>query len=109
MTIEELTRHYVKAYKNGPLSSETRTAYDNLKRYGDLLGINLSKKFFQELLERYQSSPQKYLEKTPEEIDQDILSQYGRYMQQLQLQKEKPEAEAVGVKRQERRETIEIL
>lgn len=107
MTIEELTRHYVKAYKNGPLSSETRIAYDNLKRYGDSLGINLSKKFFKELLERYQSSPQKYLEKTTEEIDQDILSQYGRYMQQLQ--QEKPEAEAAGVKRQERREAIEII
>lgn len=107
MTIEELTRHYVKAYKNGPLSSETRIAYDNLKRYGDSLGINLSKKFFQELLERYQSSPQKYLEKTTEEIDQDILSQYGRYMQQLQ--QEKPKAEAASVKRQERREAIEII
>lgn len=44
MTIEELTRHYVEAYKNGPLSSETRTAYDNLKRYGDSLGINLNLK-----------------------------------------------------------------
>lgn len=109
MTIEELTRHYVEAYKNGPLSSETRIAYDNLKRYGDSLGINLNKKFFQELLERYQSRPQKYLEKTPEEIDQDILSQYGRYMQQLQQQKEKPAEETVAVKKQERRQAIEIL
>lgn len=69
----------------------------------------VNKKFFQELLERYQSRPQKYLEKTPEEIDQDILSQYGRYMQQLQQQKEKPAEETVAVKKQERRQAIEIL
>lgn len=46
MTIEELTKHYVKVFKNGPRSSETRIAYDNLKHYGESLGIDLNKKFF---------------------------------------------------------------
>lgn len=109
MTIEELTRHYVKAFKNGPLSSETRIAYDNLKLYGESMGVNLSKTFFQELLKKYRREPQKYLNKTSEEINQDILSQYRKYMQQMQEKEEKPISEVIGVKKQERRAGIEIF
>lgn len=109
MTVEELTRHYVKAFKNGPLSSETRTAYENLKQYGDSLGVNLNKTFFQDLLRKYRREPQKYLDKAPEEIDQDILSQYRSFMQQMQEKREKTTVEAGIVKKQERRASIEIV
>lgn len=109
MTVEELTKHYIKAFKKGPLSSETRKAYDNLKQYGDSLGVDLSKTFFQNLLEQCRREPQRYLNKTTEEIDQDILSQYGSYMQQMQEKMEKPETKVAPAPKQERRNVIEIL
>ena len=109
MTIEDFTKHYVKAFKKGPLSSETRKAYDDLKQYGESLGINLNKAFFEEIIKEYQEEPQKYVNKDPDEINQDILVQCRMYMQQIQEKEEKPVAETRVVKQQERRGIIEIL
>lgn len=108
MTIEELTRHYVKSFKNGPLSSETRIAYDNLRQYGASLGINLNKEFFKELLKRYQEKPQKYKDISPEELNKDILFQYQNYMQMLQEQPETQLMKKDTVTNKERRSSIEF-
>ncbi len=109
MTVEDLTKHYVKAFKKGPLSSETRKAYDNLKQYGDSLGVNLSKTFFQNLLEQCRREPQKYQDKTVDEINKDILSQCMSYMQQMQEKTGKSETQTSSAPKPERRNVIEIL
>lgn len=108
MTIGELTRHYVKSFKNGPLSSETRIAYDNLRQYGASLGVNLNKEFFKELMKRYQENPQKYKDILPEELNKDILFQYQNYMQKLQEQPETQLMKKGTVTNKERRSSVEI-
>lgn len=112
MTIEELTKRYVKAFKNGPDSSETRRAYNELKGYGDALGVNLNKKFFRELLKRYQEKPQKLEKQSPEELDKDILNQLQCYIKQVEDKEEALEAgmqKPHAPEKTERRQTIEII
>lgn len=86
MTLEELMKHYVKAFKKGAKTSETRQAYEQLRQKGQSLGIDLNKEFFQKLLARYRQQSNLLQEKSPEEINQDILSQYRSYMEQFQEQ-----------------------
>lgn len=108
MTIGELTRHYVKSFRNGPLGSETRVAYDNLMRIGTSLGVNLNNAFFKELMKRYQEKPEMYKDISPEQLNKDILSQYQSYMQSLQeMTEEQPVKKSIKINK-ERRSSIEI-
>lgn len=84
VTLRELTAHYVKAYKKGPLNSETRKAYEELKRVGDTLGQELTSQFFKQLVERYSVKSNDYEKMTVKELDQAILSQYRSYMKQFE-------------------------
>lgn len=86
MTLEELMKHYVKAFKKGAKTSETRQVYEQLRQKGQALGIDLNKEFFQKLLVRYREAPHLLHGQSPEEINQDILSQYRSYMEQFQEQ-----------------------
>lgn len=111
MTIGEITKHYVKAFKNGPLSSETKRAYETLKQHGEALGVDLNKAFFHEILENYQKEPQKYDNiLSEEEINQDILSQYHGYIQRIQEQQSlKPMVNKNIIANGERGISVEIL
>lgn len=112
MTIEELTKQYVKAFKNGPDSSETRRAYYELKGYGEALGVDLNKKFFRELLKRYQEKPERLKKQSPEDVNKDILNQIQCYIKQVE---DNEEALEEGVQKPhvpekpERRQMIEII
>lgn len=112
MTVKELTKQYVKAFKNGPNSSETRRAYNELKGYGEALGVDLNKKFFRELLKKYQEDHQKLEKQSPEELNKEILNQLRCYIKQVEDKEELLEVESQkphNPEKLERRQIIEII
>ena len=109
MTISDITKHYVKTFKNGPSSSETRCAYERLKQCGEALGVDLTKDFFRKLLDQYQQNPKKCDELTVDELNQDILFQCYEYMQRFQEQSQDNMKKEKRITSKERRTSFEIL
>ncbi len=108
MTLRELTEHYVKAFKNGPHNSETRKAYDTLKRIGEQQGKDLTNLFFRRLVEDYTMESHKYENLTTEKLNQAILIQYRSYIQQFQNEREEKSPFKRNVIKNKRRPTLEI-
>lgn len=74
MNKSELIKYYIENFKKAPNSKITRKLYNTMEAYGEGIGINLSKKFLEELLNDYKDSKQE------EDLDKKILKDMQEFI-----------------------------
>lgn len=81
MNLSELTRYFANNFKNAPGNRQTRQAYDQLRRYGEYMGVDLTRAFFRNLLKDCQENQEDYTAAASKnELDRLIIRQMQQYI-----------------------------